>query len=113
MNPATFFPERGAEATREAREVCSTCPVTAECLDYAMVTRERDGVWGGKSGRQRRQLRSSTAKRDTVCTCHECGTEFMGTYRMLLCSDECRKRRQEAARRRYRLGGNDEADVHT
>lgn len=48
-----FFPGRGdAETTRRAKAICGTCPVTADCLNYAL-THDEDGIWGGTSGRQR------------------------------------------------------------
>jgi hypothetical protein len=104
LNPALFFPERGNEAAKDALEVCGRCTVRDECLDYAMTHNERDGVWGGCSGRQRRQLRSAKALRDTVCECRECGNTFMGTYRMLICSDDCRRQRQTRAHAKSRAG---------
>jgi WhiB family redox-sensing transcriptional regulator len=56
VDPALFFPERGA-ATREAKAVCATCPVREECLEYALEHGEKFGIWGGKSERERRQIR--------------------------------------------------------
>jgi WhiB family redox-sensing transcriptional regulator len=53
-----FFPERG-ESTADAKGVCAICPVQASCLDHAMATRERFGIWGGTSERERRRLRSA------------------------------------------------------
>lgn len=38
------------------RRVCDRCPIKRECLDYALETAERWGVWGGKSSRQRLAL---------------------------------------------------------
>ena len=60
MDPELFFPTRGAP-TREAKEVCLRCPVRAECLDAAMTGRERFGIWGGLSERERRRLRHHRA----------------------------------------------------
>lgn len=50
-----FFPEMGG-STREAKAVCAECLVRAECLDYALETGQRFGVWGGMSERERRRL---------------------------------------------------------
>ena len=55
VDPNMFFPERG-ESVREAKAVCARCPVRAECLRYALENHEARGVWGGLSGRERRQL---------------------------------------------------------
>lgn len=68
MNPDLFFPERGDD-TREAKKVCATCTVRAECLQYSLDNHERFGLWGGKSERERRRIRrrerpTSVAVRD-------------------------------------------------
>lgn len=51
-----FFPPRG-ESTREAKAVCAGCAIRPRCLAYALSHNERFGVWGGKSERERKQLR--------------------------------------------------------
>ena len=55
-DPAAFFPEKGG-ATREAKKVCVSCEVRAECLEYALENDERFGIWGGLSERERRKLK--------------------------------------------------------
>lgn len=55
-DPALFFPERGA-STREAKMICRGCPVQGECMEYALVNREKFGIWGGLSERERRRIR--------------------------------------------------------
>ena len=52
-DPEAFFPEKGG-STREAKQVCRSCEVRAECLAYALEHDERFGVWGGLSERERR-----------------------------------------------------------
>ena len=54
-DPNLFFPERG-DSVKEAKAVCPRCPVRAECLEYALENHESMGIWGGLSGRERRQL---------------------------------------------------------
>lgn len=54
-DPEAFFPEKGG-STRAAKRICSDCPVRTACLDYALEQRERFGVWGGLSERERRVL---------------------------------------------------------
>ena len=54
--PDTFFPEKGG-STREAKRICTDCPVRAECLEYALENDERFGIWGGLSERERRKLK--------------------------------------------------------
>lgn len=55
-DPESFFPEKGG-STREAKKVCQSCEVRAECLDYALANDERFGIWGGLSERERRRLK--------------------------------------------------------
>ncbi len=55
-DPEAFFPEKGG-STRDAKRVCSSCEVRAECLEYALDNDERFGIWGGLSERERRRLR--------------------------------------------------------
>jgi WhiB family redox-sensing transcriptional regulator len=50
-----FFPEKGG-STRDAKRICESCDVKAQCLAYAMQNGERFGIWGGLSERQRRAL---------------------------------------------------------
>lgn len=51
----TFFPQTKAE-TEAALAICAICPVVDECLDHAVATNERFGVWGGTTEKQRRAL---------------------------------------------------------
>ncbi|MGO1480104.1 MAG: WhiB family transcriptional regulator [Brachybacterium sp.] len=55
-DPEAFFPEKGG-STREAKKVCVSCDVRAECLEYALENDERFGIWGGLSERERRKLK--------------------------------------------------------
>jgi WhiB family redox-sensing transcriptional regulator len=55
-DPEAFFPEKGG-STREAKRVCMSCEVRAECLDYALAKDERFGIWGGLSERERRRVK--------------------------------------------------------
>ncbi|MFT4147594.1 MAG: WhiB family transcriptional regulator [Micrococcaceae bacterium] len=55
-DPEAFFPEKGG-STRDAKKVCNSCTVKAQCLEYALANDERFGIWGGLSERERRRLR--------------------------------------------------------
>lgn len=55
-DPEAFFPEKGG-STRDAKRVCRSCPVRAECLAYALDHDERFGIYGGMSERERRRLK--------------------------------------------------------
>ena len=55
-NADLFFPERGA-STRTAKGICRECNVRQECLEFAITTGEKFGIWGGMSERERRRVR--------------------------------------------------------
>jgi hypothetical protein len=48
--PDVFFLERG-DSMDAARAVCNHCPVSTECLAFALAQPELKGVWGGESSR--------------------------------------------------------------
>ena len=50
-----FFPQKGG-STAEAKSICAECLVAAECLEYALATGQRHGIWGGVPERKRRTL---------------------------------------------------------
>ena len=55
LDPEIFYPASDEEAD-EAKSVCSGCPVRVACLEYALAARERDGIWGGCTERERRRI---------------------------------------------------------
>jgi WhiB family redox-sensing transcriptional regulator len=55
LDPHTFYPETDEEA-EAAKQVCSVCPVQMACLEYALQRREKEGVWGGCTERERRRI---------------------------------------------------------
>lgn len=62
-DPALFFPERTdnvAAAVAGARVICGSCPVSGECLRWA-VDNDESGVWGGTTERERRRVPRSAA----------------------------------------------------
>lgn len=59
-DPEAFFPEKGG-SPRNARLVCSRCPVREQCLEDALARDERFGIWGGKSERERRAIKRQRA----------------------------------------------------
>jgi WhiB family redox-sensing transcriptional regulator len=61
-DPEAYFPEKGG-STREAKKVCRRCEVRAECLQYALETDQRFGIWGGTSERERRRLKRQPMER--------------------------------------------------
>lgn len=55
-DPDAFFPV-SPSAQRYAQEICTHCPVIAECLSEALDTGADHGIWGGHTPEQRRVLR--------------------------------------------------------
>jgi WhiB family redox-sensing transcriptional regulator len=52
-----FYPATEDEAdAAEAKAVCAVCPVRQACLEHALAHREREGVWGGTTERERRRI---------------------------------------------------------
>jgi WhiB family redox-sensing transcriptional regulator len=56
-----FFPEGVGNAitvqNEQAKQVCNLCTVKQLCLDWALETGQRTGVWGGTSPDERLDLR--------------------------------------------------------
>jgi WhiB family redox-sensing transcriptional regulator len=61
-DPDLFFPERG-DTVGPAKKVCSTCLVRVDCLEDALALKEKFGIWGGKSERERRLIRRDRNRR--------------------------------------------------
>lgn len=55
VDPDIFYPASDEDA-EEAKAICAACSVREACLEYALVNRERDGVWGGATERERRRM---------------------------------------------------------
>lgn len=67
MDPNIFFPERGDHHAMEtAKAVCSECPVRSQCLESGIG--ELQGVWGGTSRRERKQIRAQRRLADGTPT---------------------------------------------
>ena len=62
-DPDLFFPVGttgdAIDDTEAAISLCRRCPVREQCLEFAMVTNQRDGIWGGTSEEDRRRMRSA------------------------------------------------------
>lgn len=55
LDASIFYPETDDEA-EVAKDVCGECGVKAACLEYALARREKVGVWGGATERERRRI---------------------------------------------------------
>jgi WhiB family redox-sensing transcriptional regulator len=62
MDASTFYAHDGQRAASlrqhddAAKQICASCPVVRQCLQYALDTREAWGVWGGKTADERQAM---------------------------------------------------------
>ncbi len=57
LDPEIFFPDPDdEEAASDAIEICGECPARELCLEWAIARREKNGVWGGATVRERRRI---------------------------------------------------------
>lgn len=105
INADLFYPVRG-ESAEPAKAVCRGCEVSIDCLEYALTSGEKVGIWGGMSERERRRIRHERGRRVL-----ECGT-FAGYGLHLrkgeMACEDCREAarvRSAAARGRRLLSG--------
>jgi WhiB family transcriptional regulator, redox-sensing transcriptional regulator len=62
-----FGPDGETQVEREIRErdakaVCASCPVLAECLDDALRSGVKHGIWGGLNVQERSRERRRRAR---------------------------------------------------
>ncbi|WP_431963718.1 WhiB family transcriptional regulator [Actinacidiphila sp. bgisy160] len=59
-DPELFFPISGSgpgmAQIERAKAVCLRCPVTAQCLRWALAAGRLDGIWGGTTEEERRTI---------------------------------------------------------
>jgi WhiB family transcriptional regulator, redox-sensing transcriptional regulator len=59
-DPELFFPVsaagHGASEISRAKAICGRCAIRQRCLEYAVETRQADGIWGGASEAERRLI---------------------------------------------------------
>ncbi|GGY29839.1 hypothetical protein GCM10010363_07900 [Streptomyces omiyaensis] len=59
VNPEVMYPgSMTGPHTAEARKICRTCPVKADCLTHALETDQREGIWGGLTPKERGRFRA-------------------------------------------------------
>lgn len=56
VNEIFYCEDWEEEKVARAKKICAVCPVRAQCLDFAIGTRDKDGIWGGKTANERRSL---------------------------------------------------------
>jgi WhiB family transcriptional regulator, redox-sensing transcriptional regulator len=108
-DPALFWPESGGNDTKEqAKAVCATCPVQAECREHAVMFPERFGIWGGTSEDDRLILRKQYRQDNGLpnrgpLVLSPCGTYAAGRRHQAKgepIDDACREALRVDARRR-------------
>jgi WhiB family transcriptional regulator, redox-sensing transcriptional regulator len=84
-DPRLFFPAGTGEAAlvqvERAKQVCADCPVRIPCLDWALATGQRVGVWGGTAEDERRALHAQRAR---------ALPGLLGPYRRAVCATTIR-----------------------
>ena len=55
LDPEIFYPPTDEEAAA-AKVVCHGCSVRETCLEFALQGREKEGVWGGATEKERRRI---------------------------------------------------------
>ena len=62
VDPEIFFPNpRDVETQDLAIAICLGCNVIGECLQYAMNHPDEQGIWGGTTDNDRREMRRTNA----------------------------------------------------
>ena len=63
-----FGPDQGeSELEKQSREarakaICQRCPVAEPCLEFAMETNQKYGIWGGLTDKERASLKRRRAR---------------------------------------------------
>ena len=70
-DPDVFFPvaAAGTAASKQvslALRICEGCAVRQHCLDFAMRSGEKDGIWGGTTPEERIRARRASHRRLSV-----------------------------------------------
>ena len=106
LDPNLFFSERGA-LVDAAKRVCMSCPVRAECLEFALVEVVKHGIFGGTSERERRRLHRERGISETRPR-PPCGTTEGYSAHQRYGEDTCQACRDAHARWRNALRVEDE-----
>lgn len=56
LDPVIFYTAPDDDDVENAKEVCAMCNVREACLEYALTAREKEGIWGGCTERERRRI---------------------------------------------------------
>src|ERR671934_248613 len=79
-DPELFFPVGNSGPAlaqiADAKLVCNRCPVTTECLTWALDSGQDAGVWGGMSEDERRALKRRNARTSVRTICRPSRSDF-------------------------------------
>jgi WhiB family transcriptional regulator, redox-sensing transcriptional regulator len=71
-SPELFFPvgTTGAALKQidDAKNICNQCEAKAGCLEFALVTNQDSGIWGGTCEDERRKLRRAWVARQKAAS---------------------------------------------
>jgi WhiB family redox-sensing transcriptional regulator len=56
LDPEIFYPPTEDDDVADAKAVCTACDVQQLCLEWALQVREKEGVWGGATEKERRRI---------------------------------------------------------
>jgi WhiB family transcriptional regulator, redox-sensing transcriptional regulator len=74
-DPDMFFPVAADNAVSKqvsrALRLCQGCTVRQHCLDFAMQSGEKDGIWGGTTPEERIRARRARNRRAAARTWQE------------------------------------------
>lgn len=67
VDPEIFFPGRGGNGgagkhNERAKQICATCPLREDCLEWALRDQSLHGIWGGLTETERGRLRGRTRR---------------------------------------------------
>ncbi len=59
-------PQQRQERQRLAKDICNSCPVLAQCRQYALSSGEEHGIWGAMTEADRRRALKSPVVDDVA-----------------------------------------------
>lgn len=61
LNPTIFHPATNYKSNHSevnaAKDICFYCVVRIDCLEFAIKTNQRDGIWGGHTYAERMRIK--------------------------------------------------------
>lgn len=56
VDPEVFYVDLRTDSPKPAKDVCRRCTLRDECLEWALATDQRYGIWGAYTPRERRKI---------------------------------------------------------